>query len=330
MVLSQEAEDVRILVAGTGSIGRRHIENLRKLLPGARYAFLRADARQDALSTEFRAHVVGTIASALAWRPTVAIIANPSDLHVATLLPILEAGIRTYIEKPVAIRDEDIDTLEKLVASDRLPATQVGCVLRFLGSLHRLKGWLDAGRLGRVVRVMVEAGQWLPDWRPTQDFRKSYSAHFAQGGGVVFDLVHELDLMCWFLGRLKILGAWGDHLSSLEIETEDVATLVLGADSGAQVCIQLDYVSRWPARRIHVVGELGSAVWDMPQRLLAFVGPDGKREESRDGFDVADAYLTAMRELVAGNGTTSIPLAEALPATRLAVQANALIRGGRP
>ena len=328
MVLSATASVPRVLVAGTGSIGRRHIGNLRRLLPDARYALLRADGRRDALSAELDAEVLTDTSAALAWAPTLAVVATPSDRHAELLLPLLRAGVATFIEKPVVIAAEDAEALARL-GRDTLPATQVGCVLRFLPSLATLKSWLDAGRLGTVVRASFEVGQWLPDWRPAQDYRQGYGASRERGGGVVLDLVHELDLACWLFGDVRLLGAWGAHRSKLEIDSEDVATLALRGGAGELLSVQLDYVSRVPVRRIHIVGDAASATWDLPGRSLALRGPAGLDEKTGAGFDVDAAYSEAMAELIGaarGAAPARLPLHEGLRATRLAIDANRAIR----
>jgi predicted dehydrogenase len=318
-----------VLVAGTGSIGRRHISNLRLIDAGCRFVFLRDEGRRDPLSDQLGAQVVASLDEALAMNIDMAVLATPSDRHAATLMPLLAANIPTFIEKPIVTAAGDIATLAQL---DRVPATQVGCVLRFLPSLRRLRSWLGDGRLGRIVRASFEVGQYLPDWRPAADYRASYSADPDRGGGVVFDLVHEIDLACWFLGDdLTLVGAWGAKLSGLDIRSEDTATLMLLARNGAQAAIQLDYVSRTPVRRLTIVGDRGTATWSLTARELDFYDEAGLTERDTDGFDTGQAYITAMRELVAATRSgapTSLPLAAGLPATRLAIAANTLIRHG--
>ena len=44
-------------------------------------------------------------------------------------------------------------------------------------------------------------GQYLPDWRTNADYSKSYSASFEMGGGVLFDLIHEIDLAVNLMGQ---------------------------------------------------------------------------------------------------------------------------------
>jgi predicted dehydrogenase len=320
---------LRVLVIGTGSIGRRHIDNLRDIDPATHFVLLRDGAREDDYSRGLGADVVGTIADALAATPTLAVLANPSDRHAEVLVPLLEAGVATFVEKPIVIAADDVRRLETL--SGAAP-TQVGCVLRFLPSLRRAKSWIDAGRLGRVVRAGFEVGQYLPDWRPAQDYRRSYSADRQRGGGVVLDLVHEIDLACWLLDdELALVGACGGTLSHLEITSEDVAALLLQTPEGAPATIQLDYVSRMPVRRLSIVGDLGTVTWDLRRRELILATDAGIEERIEDGFDVKPAYVEAMRELVEAVTTgapTSLPLEAGLAATRLAIAANAHLRDG--
>lgn len=330
MVLAAAAPVERILVAGTGSIGRRHIGNLRRLRPGARFLLLRDGARRDAYADELGAEVVGTLDEALQRRPQLAVVATPSDRHAEILPGLLAAGVGCFIEKPVVTQPAALAALQALDPA-ALPPTQVGCVLRFLPSLRQVRRWLDEGRLGTVVRLGFEVGQWLPDWRPAQDYRQSYSASAGRGGGVVLDLVHELDLAVWLGGADALLGAWGAHRSRLEIGAEDVALLALQGAGGALISVQLDYVCRRPVRRLHIVGDLGSVHWDLPGRHAVLLR-HGADDEPAEGFDAAAAYVTAMEELllaVETGSATSLPLHEGLRATALALAANQRIRDPR-
>ncbi len=326
----------RVLVAGTGSIGRRHIGNLLRLRPRAQLALLRDGARQDDYSHSLGAKVFGSLDDALAWRPDLAVVATPSDRHREVIARLLRAGVACFLEKPLVIEIDSLSELETLVTSSGLPATQVGCVLRFLPSLRQVHAWLREGAVGTVVRASLEAGQWLPDWRPAQDYRASYSADPARGGGVVLDLIHEIDLACWLfgdpVGHLRLLGAWGARQSRLEIGSEDVALLTLRGDNGALLSVQLDYVARKPLRRIQMVGDAGTITWDLPQRVCRLQRL-GEPDHDTDGFDTARAYVDALQELLQAIETgsaTSLPLHAALSATALAIEANHQIRTSTP
>jgi predicted dehydrogenase len=298
------------------------------LRPLVQFGLLRDDGRKDVFSDSLGAAVFAHLDDALRWKPQLAVVATPSSRHAELILPLLEAGVATFVEKPVVTQSLALDCLQKLDPT-QLPPTQVGCILRFLPSLQRVRQWLEEDRIGRVVRASFEVGQWLPDWRPAQDYRQSYSASRASGGGVVFDLIHELDLAAWLLGNLELLDAWGQKSSSLDIDSEDVALIALRSASGALAAIQMDYVAREPIRRLQLIGDQGTITWDLPARhcSLRVAGQDAVLA---DGFDTASIYVAAMTELLESaerGGPTSLPLHEGLRATALAISANLRIRG---
>jgi predicted dehydrogenase len=316
----------RVLLAGTGSIGRRHALNLQSLRPNLSFALLRDGSREDDYSRSLGARVFGRLGDALSWEPDLAVVATPSDLHHEIIGSLLRDGVASLIEKPVVTEQGHLEELQALAV--KAPATQVGCVLRFLPSLRQVYSWLRVGAIGTVVRASLEVGQWLPDWRPSQDYRMSYSASRVRGGGVVLDLIHEIDLACWLFDVDCLLGAWGGHRSSLEIDSEDFALLALRAQEGVSVAVQLDYVSRQPLRRLLAVGDCGSIHWDLQARQCVLQRP-GHPDIVSDGFDVQQAYVSATEELIMAveEGTsTSIPLLEGLRANRLAIEANSRIR----
>jgi len=318
---------MRVLIAGTGSIGQRHIRNLRDLRPDCGLVLLRADGREDALSAELCAPVVRSLEQAMRYAPAALILATPSALHADLLLPAIAAGLPMYVEKPVVSRMDEVAAVRRAVSEHSYTApTLVGCNLRFLPSLLRLRELVTGGCIGRVVRAGFEAGQWLPDWRPSQDHRLSYSADPARGGGVVLDLVHEIDAARWLLGEMSSVQSMTEKVATLEIASEAVATALMRSErSDTLVTLALDYVARRPLRRYQLVGEQGTLTWDLPARTLHLDTPAGHEaiDCGEHGFDVAATYRVAMAEFLAAvesGEATSQPLAEGLKSSELALR----------
>jgi hypothetical protein len=321
---------MRALIVGFGSIGRRHATNVRALQGDAELVLLRRDRQPDALAESLGALTVTRLDEALRSAPDLAVIATPSGLHTDTLLCLLEEGIPCYVEKPVVTEWRDLNRIrEELAHRHAVPITLSGCNLRFLPSLRRLRSLLADGAIGNVVRVSLQAGQWLPDWRPSQDFRASYSAVAHLGGGVVLDFLHEIDSARWLLGEFDSVRALAGRHSRLAIETDDVAAILLGRAGGPVVSIGVDYVARRPMRCYDLVGDEGTLRWDLRARRLERLtarectrfdcGTDGT-----DGFDVARTYLVAMGEFldcVRRGRPTSQDIWEALRSTELALRA---------
>jgi predicted dehydrogenase len=321
-------DSMQVLVVGTGSIGRRHISNLRLLVPDLAVDVLREGSRATATDSIGDASISTTLEAAMDKRPDLMVIANPSALHLRYLMAAIDCGIPFYAEKPVVSGAEDYLELRQKVQSTKVPPNIVGCNMRFLPSLKCLRDLIQSGRLGRLVHASFEAGQWLPDWRPQQDYRQSYSARAALGGGVALDLIHEVDAARWLLGEFEQVAALLNRGSSLEIETEDTASLLLRSCLGVPATVQLDYVSRRPFRRYRIVGDMGTAEWDLPSRTLTVASSTGVETLALDStaFDVGATYLAAMQDLLDAieNGRPSAqPIEEGLATLDLVLRAKA-------
>ncbi len=293
--------------------------------------FLRRDVRADEYSRSLGATIATDIDEALALQPDMAIVANPSHGHAELVLTLLKARMPMYVEKPVATDASQIAAIRGAMVLQDPPTVLCGCNLRFLPALQVLRGLLRDGRIGRVVRATFQVGQWLPSWRPGIDYRHSYSARRDLGGGVVLDLVHELDAALWLLGELDVAAAVGGHCSSLEIHSEDAAWVLLSRPEGPVVAVGLDYIARRPLRRYEFIGEDGTLVIDLISRSMAVETASGIEpvEMPEGAFDIAQTYRTAMTEFMdamARGSQTSQDLAEGLRSAELAVRANGMIR----
>ncbi|HEU5068309.1 MAG TPA: Gfo/Idh/MocA family oxidoreductase [Sphingomicrobium sp.] len=317
---------MRAMIFGTGSIGRRHVASLRAIDPGAEFLIVRRSGESDDFSRRLGAQVVRTAVEGIDAGIDLAVIATPSDLHFEPLTAALAAGIPTFVEKPVVISHGDLDVLER-VAETTLVPTQVGCVLRFLPASSVLKQWLDEGRAGKVVRATFDVGQYLPDWRPHQDYRTSYSADSKRGGGVIFDLVHELDLAVYLFGDCRLAAAIAARNSRLELACEDTALLALRAQDGILVSVALDYVSRAPTRSIRIIGDEATLSLDFIRCRLERITAGGITDAITYGFETDLAYQAELMDLIAAirAGTaTRLPLREGLRSTRLSIEAREL------
>lgn len=309
---------LRVLVTGRGSIARRHVQQLHALRPDASVAVVAGGPVDAALQP---CDVVPDFAAGLAWRPDAVVIASVSSRHAEELAACLQRRLPCLAEKPVAIARRELALLR--AASDGDVPVQVGCNLRHLPVLARLKRLLGDHAIGRVVRAQLEVGQDLRQWRPARALQDSYSADRARGGGVVFDLVHEADMATWLLGPLRLKAAAGGHLSELPIRADDVHTALMTDAHGAPVTVSLDYVSRKPVRRYAFTGERGTLECDLMARELRLADAEGVRILAREPaeFDVAATYRAQMADWLLALADPShrlvSPLADAFATTEL-------------
>ncbi|MDO9120961.1 MAG: Gfo/Idh/MocA family oxidoreductase, partial [Anaerolineaceae bacterium] len=138
---------MKILIAGFGSIGRRHLNNLRAL-GETDYVLLRSH-----LSTlpddDIKGLPVETnIEAALVHNPRAVVISNPSSLHLDVAIPAAKAGCSILMEKPVSHSMARIDELQSALFQGG-GQLLVGYQFRFHPGLQQIKIWLDEGFIGR-------------------------------------------------------------------------------------------------------------------------------------------------------------------------------------
>lgn len=286
----------RVLVVSLGSIGRRHLRNLRSLLPEAELAVLRRPG--SPATAEGATHVFQDLLSALAFRPDAAIVASPATEHLAVARALVGQAIPVLVEKPFADR---IDGLAGLVSEAEAKSVPlfVAYNLRFHPMMQRVRALLTDNAVGRVLTARAEVGQYLPDWRPGQPYREGVSARRELGGGALLELSHELDYVYWLFGRPQRLYAAGGQIGDLGIEVEDAVALTLCYGDGAPIVnVNLDFLQRAVTRQLRIVGTEGTLSGNlMTGELDLYRAADGNW--TRETCRLADANQPYLDEVAA-------------------------------
>ncbi len=258
-----------ILIVGLESIGKRHLRNLVEL----GYRNISIVTRHGIPVESFEEFEFYTsISSACSSKfVNVVIISTPTSNHIIDLLEALENNIKNiYLEKPISHSLDNIKEIERKVSISNVNIV-VGYDLHFDPGLILMKEYIDSNKIGKIVSFVSEVGQYLPDWRPGVDYRKSMSAHKNQGGGVMLDLVHEFDYINWLVGPIRSITGKNNKISNLEIDTEDVSVNIIETDSGVLGTIHLDYLQCELSRTCKVIGDDGMIIWDYKNSTLKFM-----------------------------------------------------------
>ncbi len=197
---------MKFLIAGLGSIGRRHMRNLIAL--GERDIVLFRTRNATMPDDELTGFPVETDlhAALKKHKPDAMIVSNPTSMHLGVAIPAAEAGCALLLEKPVSNSLERLGQLEaacKKSGSKVLVAFQ----FRFHPGLMRAKQLISNGEIGRVISADVHFGEYLPAWHPWEDYRKGYAARADMGGGVVLTQCHSLYYLPWLVGKVE--STWG-------------------------------------------------------------------------------------------------------------------------
>ena len=271
---------MRAVVVGAGSIGQRHLKNLLALGHEVAAVLDPDPARLD----EIRPLVGGGCRlatderDAFAGDANAAVICSPTHRHLDQARAALRRGWHVFVEKPLAHTLEGTDALvEEAGRAGR--TVLVGCNLRFLPSLVLVKRLVEEGRIGRPLAARAHCGYYLPFWRPGTDYREGYGARQATGGGIILDSIHEFDYLTWLLGCPREVFAYAGKVSSLEIDTEDNADVLLRFDYGAVANVHLDYLQRTYRRACDFIGEAGVIAWDYIAQSVTVYGKEDRRIE---------------------------------------------------
>jgi len=251
----------KFLIAGLGSIGRRHFRNLIAL--GEKDIVLLRSHRATLPDDELAGYPVETdLTEALKkHKPDAVIVANPTSLHLDVAIPAAQAGCHILLEKPVSHSLERLDVLQK-AAQKSGSRILVGFQFRYHPTLNKARELIQVGAIGRVLTVHAHWGEYLPNWHPWEDYRQSYAARADLGGGVIVTLTHPLDYLRFILGDVESLWSFNGHVSPLEIDVEDCAEIGLKFSSGAVGGLHLNYFQRPPVHQLEFVGTAGTFRWD--------------------------------------------------------------------
>lgn len=304
----------KALVVGSGSIARRHLANFRQLLPGSEVGCVSASGRPLADGETIATTQLQSITDAVAWAPDLAVVASPAPLHLEHACHLLDAGIPVLIEKPLSDSLDRVRDAAPLLARHR-DRIEIAYNLRFLSSALKMRALIDEACVGRILGLRIEAGQYLPDWRPQADYRRQVSANRSLGGGVLLELSHDLDYLIWLFGRFDQVFCIATNSGQLEIDVEDRADILLSRDDlTAQV--HLDFLQRRASRSCKVIGSTGTLHWDLIANCISLEGHGGEEVLFLDpSVDRNDMYVKLLRgfiEVAAGNTAPRITLEDGL------------------
>ncbi|MEZ5714669.1 MAG: hypothetical protein R3D85_05580 [Paracoccaceae bacterium] len=277
-------------VVGSGSIGRRHHDNL------------------TALGAE--AHLLGwrgldraTLEALLAGAGQAAmVIATATQIRAELIELCGRLGVPFYVEKPLAFRRDELSRIEA-AAAPVARRSMVGFMMRYHPALRALHDDPVAAYDFRM-EIGHDVRQWRQNWR----FGDSYAAR-AEGGGVLLDLCHELDMAQVLFPGARLQAV--DCIGHADFPDVDFATTVTLAQEGGPVgTVRMDYLSPKSLRRTQLRGR--GEVLDLDWLAPRWSRSDGRDEGTRDwAFERNDMFLGIMGDfmaLVEGRAPSGNPL----------------------
>ncbi len=280
---------MKLLIIGLGSIAQKHIGAIIKINQFATIYALRSNSNAKPFTNIIDLYKLSDVPNDIDF----ILISNPTSLHSKTILNVIDFNKPLFIEKPVFDSVMNNDEIFRLIKEKNIK-TYVACNLRFHPALIFLRDYLNSNNL-KVNEVNVYCGSYLPNWRPLQDYTKSYSANQKLGGGVHLDLIHELDFTIWIFGKPVNYKSIKRKVSNLLIDTFDYTNYNLSYPD-FNVSITLNYFRSIPKRQIEIVLENEILICDLLTSTI--LNSENKIIFTDNEFDFSKTYLDQMKYFI--------------------------------
>lgn len=252
-----------VLIAGCGSIGKRHAQVLSTLGLGRLAACDPNQAARDAMAALLPdVALYDDYERALREGDFDAVfITSPTGLHLGMIEQALLADCHVFVEKPLANTSEGVAPI-KALAEARQRQVMVGFCFRFHEVLLRAKQIVESGRIGRLVNICAHMGEPFAEIQP--DYLNMYYSKYSGA----FELVHDLDLAIWFAAQQvsEVFSVYGSF-SDMGMQSPDAIELLLRFEDRLAANVHLNFYQLPRTRRIELQGVKGTvcvefASWD--------------------------------------------------------------------
>lgn len=280
---------MKVLIIGLGSIAKKHIEAIKKIDQYASIYALRSNTDAKAFTNIIDLYDLADVPYDIDF----ILISNPTSLHSKTILNVIDFNKPLFIEKPIFDSIVNNEEIVRLIKQKNIK-TYVGCNLRFHPALNFIKSYLKHDN-SKINEVNVYCGSYLPNWRPLQDYTKSYSANKKLGGGVHLDLIHELDYTIWIFGQPVDYKSIKRKVSNLLIDTFDYTNYNLSYP-GFNVSITLNYYRSTPKRQIEIILENETLICDLLKCTIS--NNENQIIFTDNEFDFSKTYFNQMNYFI--------------------------------
>ena len=287
-------KNVKLLVVGAGSIGKRHIRNAITMGVNPNN-IISIDKRVDRIKEVKKLGIKKTYNNfdkALKEDFDAAIICSPTSFHISQSIKIAKMKKHILIEKPLDSNLKDSKKLVQLKKKNKL-TIMIAYIFRFSEPIKFIKKELKKKSIGKILYFRGEFSEYLPDWHPYEDYRSFYMANKKQGGGSILDQCHIMDLSHFLIGDFLSVSAINCKISNLEINADDISEMIVKHKNGVISSIHTDIFGRSHKKMLEIKGEKGNIIWDFYKNEVKIFNSKTKKIKLFNKFNknFNDAYI---------------------------------------
>ena len=306
---------MNILIIGLGSIGQRHLRNLKLIEPKSNFYAIKSNRKKSApLLNNFNQVLKGDIKKkySLTYYDSIyeiynhnikidcAFVCTPSSKHISQVIELLKYDIHCFVEKPLGSSLEQLSELERLLNKKKKLITMMGYQLRFNPIIEYLNKVIKKkSPIGKLLSANIHHGENIKDFHPYEDYRISYAANKILGGGVILTQIHEIDYFLYLFSSYKIKNTTyiSSKISDLDIDVEDVfsSIFLLKKNKDKMFCsINLNYFERPKKRKFYLIGKSGTLVACFNTQKIHII-KNGKEKILEFNFKKNDIFIKEIK-----------------------------------
>ncbi|NBL00911.1 MAG: Gfo/Idh/MocA family oxidoreductase [Erysipelotrichia bacterium] len=294
-------ENMKFLVCGVGSIGLRHLRNLKLLGQNDIIVYSTGKSVMVGIKEELEGlKIYNSLEEALDQKPDVCMITNPTSMHTDIAIKAATVGCHLYIEKPLSHTLKDLDVLQNIVDEKKL-TTFITYQFRYNPHIIKLKEIFETSqeKYGKPLYVTTEWSEYLPDWHPWEDYKQGYSARKDLGGAVLLTQIHPMNYVNYIFGKIKDVKINKIATQVLDIEVDDIADLLISFENGMSGHVHIDFLQKPRVHTMKILTSKGRFEWDYHQNSLFFVDMNSQKEYfTNDGCERNDMFVSMLKDFI--------------------------------
>lgn len=303
----------KLAVIGAGAMGANHVRTARAIRDWTEVVVVDTDTeRAEAIAEKNGFESVSSL-DEVVDDIDAAVVAVPSELHESVMVPLLERGVHTLLEKPVS---SDLESAQRICDLARTSESKVlvGHIERFNSAVSELMRWSKDALHIECRRVGPAGGRPL--------------------GDVVADLmVHDLDIV-------RAMGRCRDESSEFDVinamwsnDSQEACTALLHSNGGLTAAVVASRAGQFKDRTVVVTGKDVQVTADLVRQSVSihrlerteFVADGGMRFRQQGTTEIPflDSGEPLQREhrhllaVIAGEAEPLVSLDEATDTIRL-------------
>ena len=299
--------EMRVLVIGLGSMGKRRVRCLQALGVTDDVGFdLREDRRIEAKEaygiTTFEQYEMAMEE----YSPEAMVISTSPKHHMEYAWDACERGVHCFIEASV-VEAEKIKELHH-ISKQQGVVMAPSCTMSYFPGPKKLKELVQGGAIGRPLNVNYHTGQYLPDWHPWEKIEEFYVSDRETGGGREI-VPFELTWLNEIFGNPKPLSCVNAKLTDMNADIDDIYHCVLQYPDELLVNLTVEVISRPIAtRELRMLGSEGVLVMSADEECVRYikVGEEewtqfslGKGTVEKDYINPEEPYIEEIRDFLA-------------------------------